>query len=334
MQHNKSPEWSFPQTLDQALQDISGSHAVVVAGGTTLLDLLKLGHGSSERLIDITRLPLKWVEKRDGVISIGSMVSNSATAEAAVIKDHFPVLSQAILQGASQQIRNAATVGGNLLQATRCVYFRSTEWRCNRRDPNTGCEAVDAPTHAHAALGGSKMCIAVNPSDMAVALLALDAAIITTSLEGADIRMPIAELYPLPGDTPHITSNIPPGSLITSIEIPITTAARNSSYLKLRARASYEFATVSVAATLELDAGVVTAISVALGGIGTRPWRRKDLEHSVIGKVLTQSVIDEFCDGLLAEEHSVAETRHKVELARNAVKRVLLERAEAAYDRH
>ncbi len=328
MQSVKPVEWIFPSSLDQALAELATGSAGLIAGGTTVVDLSKLGHSMPERLIDISRLPLDGLVRGEAAVQIGAMVSNSKLAESELVQTLFPVLSQAVLQGASQQIRNAASVGGNLLQATRCVYFRSREWKCNRRRPGTGCQAIEEPTQFHAVLGGSDTCIAVNPSDMAVALLALDATVNAVSSSQPAISIPLSDFYPLPGSTPHITHNLPPCSMITSVDVPVTMLARNSRYLKLRGRASYEFATASIAAALRLEDGVVAELSVALGGLGTRPWRCRDAEAVLIGRVLTDKAIDEFCDHLLKGAITTPVTAHKITLARGAARKLILGLAE------
>ena len=324
MPSEKPVDWIFPENLDQALAELATGSAGLIAGGTTVVDLFKLGHSMPARLVDISRLPLNGLVRSNGAVQIGAMVSNTELAESELIKSLFPALSQAVLQGASQQIRNAASVGGNLLQATRCVYFRSREWRCNRRQPGSGCQAIDGPTPSHAVLGGSSACIAVNPSDMAVALLALDATVNAVSCSQSAISIPLSNFYPLPDQTPHITSNLPAHAVITSVIVPVTVLAQNSRYLKLRGRASYEFATASVAAALRLEDGVVAELSVALGGMGTKPWRCKQAEASLIGRTPTDRSIDDFCDQLLNGAITTPVTSHKVTLARGAVRKIIL----------
>lgn len=318
-----SIEWLFPTTVEQALAELQRQDSQAVAGGTTLFDLAKLGHATARRLIDISRLPLSAITAGDDKVSIGALASNSAVAAHELVRAQCPAVSQAILLGASPQIRNAASIGGNLLQATRCAYFRTPDWRCNRRSPGSGCEAQTAPQPSHAVLGGSPSCIATHPSDMAVALLALDATVLVNKLGDHSHRIAVADLYPLPGETPHVTHTLPEGGLVTAVEIPRTELAKRSGYLKLRSRASYEFASASVAAGITLDGSVVTGVAVALGGLGTRPWRRLDAEALLIGKALSPESVATFCDRLLdgAELHPA--TRHKVGLARGAVYRLL-----------
>mgnify|MGYP001301419637 CR=1 FL=1 len=322
-------EWVFPKRLSEALEALRQDGSSVVAGGTTLLDLLKLAHPAPRRLVDITRLELDRISVEGDVLSIGALVSNAAAAESGIVRRDCPAVSEAILQGASGQIRNAASIGGNLLQATRCVYFRTPDWRCNMRVPGAGCEAMSAPEPSHAVLGCSDSCIAVNPSDMAVAMLALDAVVIAATAGGGPVRIPIADFYPLPGSTPHVTHRLPPGALITAVELPRSTLARHSGYLKLRGRASYEFATASVAAALRLEEGRVEQVAVAIGGLATRPWRRVDAESELVGRRLDPQAIDGFCDRLLEGADPRPVTRHKIPLARGAVHRMLTRLAEA-----
>jgi len=318
-----SVDWFFPADMEQALAQLRDGDSQAVAGGTSLLDLFKLGHPLRRRLVDLSRLPLKEITSDDRTISIGALASNTAVAQSRLVQSECPALSQAILLGASQQIRNAASVGGNLLQATRCVYFRTPDWRCNRRAPGSGCEAQTAPLPSHAVLGGSTSCIAVNPSDLAVALLALDATVVATTSDNTVERIGMKDFYPLPGATPHVTSALPPGALITSVEIPRSRLTKRSGYSKLRGRASYEFATASVAAAVEMDGAIVSRVAVALGGIATRPWRLAAAETILTGKTIHPAAVDEFCDLLLRDADARAATRHKVSMVRGAVHRLL-----------
>lgn len=321
-----APKWVFPRTVEETLAAIANGEGRPVAGGTTILDLLKLGHAQPVRLVDVTRLPLSQIRHDNDALWIGATASNTAVANALAVKSDFPALSQAILSGASQQIRNAATVGGNLMQATRCVYFRSTDWPCNRRKPGSGCEAIRSPMANHAILGGSTSCIATHPSDMAVALRALDA-IIHIRNEAGEKRIALDEFYPLPGGSPERQTSLPSDAVIIGIELPRTAAATRSAYIKLRGRASYEFATASVAAAVSLDGSVVRSLAIALGGVATVPWRCREAEALLIGEQLTEATINRFIDQLLAGAEPRPQTQHKIGLARGAIHRILEELA-------
>src|SRR5690349_12791644 len=246
--------------------------AKVIAGGTNLVDLMKENVERPTRLVDITRLPLRAVEEMsDGSVRIGALVPNTDLAYHPVIERRYPMLASAILAGASQQLRNMASTGGNLLQRTRCHYFYDVVTPCNKRVPGTGCPARDGINRMHAVLGASEHCVATHPSDMCVALLALEADVHVTGPRG-ELTIPFADFHRLPGDTPHIDTNLARDELIVAVELPPAGFARHASYLKLRDRSSYAFALVSVAAALELDGGVVREARVALGGVAHRPW--------------------------------------------------------------
>lgn len=317
-----SVEWLFPANVEEAVGALAEQGNRAVAGGTTVFDLLKLGHPLPRRFVDISRLPLGRIVETPGSLTIGALCSNTSVANSPVVRLAFPAIPQAILSGASQQIRNAASVGGNIMQATRCPYFRTTSWPCNRRSPGSGCEALSAPTHAHAILGTSKHCIAVHPSDMVVALAALDATVLARTPDG-DLTIPITDFYTEPDGAWDQGTMLPSKALITAVKVPHTDASRRSGYLKLRTRASYEFAMVSVAAALSFRSGKVEAASIALGGVGTRPWRRKEAERLLVGEKLDQGPIDSFCDALLDGADLRPETEHKLALSRRAVHRVL-----------
>lgn len=317
-----SVEWVRPDSVETALAALADRATQAVAGGTTLLDLLKMGHRLPERFVDISRLPLDQIVETPASFTVGALVSNTALANHAAVRAAFPVISEAILSGASQQIRNAATVGGNIMQAVRCPYFRSTDWPCNLRAPGSGCEAFRVPLHSNAILGTSADCIAVHPSDMAVALLALDA-IVHMRTADTTRTIPLSGFYLAPGREGKARTALPRDALVTAIEIPRPLSAIRSGYLKLRGRASYEFATASVAATLLYRNERVEAVSVGLGGVATRPWRRQDAERLLVGRKLDEGSIDRFCDALLDGADVRPETEHKVALARGAVHRML-----------
>jgi xanthine dehydrogenase YagS FAD-binding subunit len=300
-----------------------------IAGGTNLLDLMKGDVEHPQRLVDVSRVGLDAItELPGGGLRIGATARNSDTANHRLVRERFPLLSQALLSGASGQLRNMATTGGNLLQRTRCPYFTDTAFsQCNKREPGTGCGARDGYHRMHAILGASPACIAVNPSDMNVALVALDAIVLATGQDG-ERRIPIAEFHRLPGDTPQFDTVLRPGELITGVELPASRFARNSYYLKIRDRASYAFALVSVAAALEMDGRNVKQARIALGGVAHKPWRL--LAAEALGKPVSDGLSREAAQRLLEGAHPLAENRYKVELAQRAVVRALRIAGESA----
>jgi xanthine dehydrogenase YagS FAD-binding subunit len=308
--------------LDDALARLSEPGARALAGGTTLVDLMKLGVEAPETVVDINDLPLSGIEVRPGHLTIGALVSNADAAADPGIRRHAPAISESILSGASGQIRNAATMAGNLLQRTRCGYFRSTDWPCNKRSPGSGCPALTGVNGGHAVLGGSAACIAVNPSDLAVALVAADASLRLVGRSGAR-RMPVEDFYRLPEATPHIETALGDGELITEIVVPLTPLNASARYLKLRGRASYEFASASVAAAVTVEVNLVTDVAIAIGGLGVKPWRNREAEAELIGRPLDDAAIASFCDALLADADPRPATRYKLSLVRGAIKRVL-----------
>jgi xanthine dehydrogenase YagS FAD-binding subunit len=263
---------------------LDASHPIrFLAGGTTLLDLMKLDVEQPQQVLDINRLPLRQVELTpDGGLEIGALVRNSDLANHPLVMQRYPVLSQALLSGASAQLRNMATTGGNLLQRTRCAYFRDTAMACNKRAPGSGCSAIDGFNRNLAILGGSDHCIATNPSDMNVALTALEATIHVQGVSGTR-ALAIDEFYLLPGDTPQRETVLEPGDLITHVTLPAPVPATHSTYLKLRDRASYEFALASAGVALGASLGYITHARVALGGVGTKPWRSREAEAVLLG---------------------------------------------------
>lgn len=295
-----------------------------VAGGTTLLDLMKLEVETPSQLIDIHRLPLSQIEETsDGGVRIGAMASNSAVAHHKLIEKQYPLLSEALLSGASPQLRNMATVGGNLLQRTRCTYFRDPHWACNKRTPGSGCAAQEGYHRHHAIFGVSDQCFATHPSDMAVALVALDAEVEIESAKGGTRRVPVREFHLLPGSTPQIETVLKLGELITAVYLPKLDGKWRAQYLKVRDRESYEFALVSVAAMLQLDGKAILEARIAFGGVGTKPWRAPAVESALQGgkpgrelfsAAAAQSVIG-------AETHP--QNAYKVELLQRAIVRVL-----------
>src|SRR3989441_1890362 len=267
----------------QAKTAQQGADVRFVAGGTTLLDLMKLNVETPGRVIDVNRLPLDKIEATpDGGLKIGATVRNSDLANHPVVKREYAVLSQALLSGASAQLRNMATTAGNLLQRTRCMYFRDTAMPCNKREPGTGCPAITGSNRMLAILGTSAHCIATNPSDMCVAMAALEATIHVQGPNGAR-AIPFGDLHLLPGSTPHRETVLEPGDLITHVTLPPPVAGSRQVYLKLRDRASYEFALASAAVVITVAGGTVTRARVALGGVGTKPWRSPEAEAALVG---------------------------------------------------
>ena len=317
-----SSEWLFPRTTKAALAELEIPDTTAVAGGTTVLDLLKLGFSSSSRLVDLSRLDMREIAVVGRNLHIGAMVTNSTVARSDLVLQSHPALSEAILMGASEQIRNAASVGGNLMQACRCSYFRATDWPCNRRQPGSGCPAISSPMAGHAVLGTSPHCIATHPSDMAVAMLALDAMVTWKGQDNEGV-ISVSDFYRLPGKEPHLLTHLPEGALITGVELPRTRAARNSGYLKLRGRASYEFASASVAAALELACGEVCSVAIAFGGVATVPWRDHEAEATLLGRPLSTEATNEFLDRIMVNADLRSETIHKIGLARGALHHLL-----------
>ncbi|MBM6581164.1 xanthine dehydrogenase family protein subunit M [Microvirga sp. BT689] len=315
-------EFVRPTDIQDVLVAIRRPGSRILAGGTSLVDLMKLGVEAPSTVVDINALPLSMISVEGDALSIGALASNSDVAVHRAVKQHAPAVGQALLSGASGQIRNAATVGGNLLQRTRCTYFRSRDWPCNKREPGSGCAAIEGVNVGHAVLGISRSCIAVHPSDIAVALLAVDAYVHLASVAG-ERRIAIGDFYCQPGDTPSVETVIGPNELITKVEIPITNLNATSSYLKLRGRASYEFASASVATAILRDGDIVIDAAVAVGGLGTVPWRNRTAEKLLIGKKLTQESILAFCDALFAPASATPSNTYKLALARGAIHRTL-----------
>src|SRR5499426_2501008 len=277
-------------TAAQAKTAQQGADVRFVAGGTTLLDLMKLNVETPARVVDINRLPLDKIEATaDGGLKIGATVRNSDLANDPTVKRDYAVLSQAILSGASAQLRNMATTAGNILQRTRCVYFRDTAMPCNKRVPGTGCAAITGANRMLAILGTSEHCIATNPSDMCVAMAALEATIHVRGPNGAR-AIPIGDFHLLPGSTPDRETVLEPGDLITYVTLPPPVAGSKQVYLKLRDRTSYEFALASAAVVITLTGGNVTRARIALGGVGTKPWRSPEAEAALTGKPATDAI--------------------------------------------
>jgi xanthine dehydrogenase YagS FAD-binding subunit len=304
----------------------SQTGARFLAGGTTMLDLMKCGVEEPTALVDITRLPnLDGIETGPDSVRIGALAHMSDVANHPVIREDFPALSEALWRGASEQLRNMATIGGNLMQRTRCNYFRDPSYAaCNKRDPGSGCAALDGINRGHAVLGASEHCIATYPGDFAVALVAFDAMV---HVQGAQPHsIPADDFFLLPEDRPHLEHPIAPGELIVGIEIPVSVALRRSHYLKVRDRESYEFAVASAAVGLELEADGLTVrdVRVAMGGIGTKPWRARQVEAALNGRPLDEQMVR--AASKLATDGALAHGANgfKIELAQRVVARALL----------
>ena len=303
--------------------------AVFLAGGTNLVDLMKLGVATPEMLIDVRRLTSDQIEELpDGGLRIGAAVPNSDLAADRRIRRRYPVLSEALLSGASGQLRNLATAGGNLLQHTRCVYFQNVTTPCNKREPGSGCSAREGFNRELAILGWSDACIATHPSDMAVALAALDAVVHTQGRNG-ERKLPLTELHRLPGDQPERDTVLEHGELITAVDLPPLAFAANSRYRKVRDRASYAFALVSVAAAIDLADGTVRDVRIALGGVAHKPWRATSAEEALRGAPATEESFRRAAEAELAGARPLTGNAFKVPLARNLIVRTLLDLAEA-----
>ena len=311
-----------------AIRQIAADPAAkFIAGGTNLIDLMKYNVERPLRLIDISRLPLKSVEETSsGGLRIGALVPNTDLAYHPLIEQRYPLLSSAIMSGASQQLRNMASTGGNLLQRTRCFYFYDVAMPCNKRQPGSGCAAMKGINRINAILGTSEACIATHPSDMCVALTALEAKVHVSGPSG-NREIAFADFHRLPGDTPQIDNNLRRDEIITAIELPPQGFAANHSYLKIRDRLSYAFALVSVAAALELDGGRVKEARIALGGVAHKPWRNVGAEVVLRGKPAGRETFAQAADLLLRDAKGFGHNDFKIELARRAIVRTLTQAA-------
>ena len=279
-------QYSRPTTQQAVIDAINKPGTKIIAGGTNLVDLMKRGVTAPGKLIDINQLPLKNIAPVKGGLHIGALALNSVVSENKLVVEQQPLLAMALKAGASPQLRNMATVGGNMLQRTRCAYFYDTTMPCNKREPGSGCGAIGGYNRMHAIFGASDKCIAVHPSDMCVALAALDATVIVQGKKGTR-RIPFADFHRLPGDQPELDNTLAVGELILGVDIPDNNFAKNSYYLKIRDRQSYAFALVSVAAALELDGNIIKNARLAMGGVAHKPWRLTDAEKSLIGKTIS-----------------------------------------------
>ncbi|MGB8614546.1 MAG: xanthine dehydrogenase family protein subunit M [Pseudolabrys sp.] len=321
-------EYARATDVADAIRQIAADPgAKFIAGGTNLIDLMKYDVERPLRLIDITHLPLKTVEETaNGGVRIGALVPNSDLAYHPLIEKRYPLLSSAILAGASQQLRNMASTGGNLLQRTRCFYFYDVATPCNKREPGSGCSARDGINRINAILGTSEACIATHPSDMCVALAALEAKVHAAGPAG-ERTIAFADFHRLPGNTPEVDTNLKPNEIITAIELPAQGFAANYSYLKIRDRLSYAFALVSVAAALELEGNRITEARLALGGVAHKPWRNLEAELAMRGKPADAPAFAEAAAVLLRDAKGFAHNAFKIDLARRAIVRTLRQAA-------
>jgi xanthine dehydrogenase YagS FAD-binding subunit len=307
-----------------AVNAVAGNkEAKFLAGGTNILDLMKEGVENPSALVDVLRLNLSQIRELKGGVSIGALARNTDTANHPIIRQNYPLLSQAILAGASGQIRNMATNGGNLMQRTRCQYFYDTAMPCNKREPGTGCGAREGINRIHAIVGYSEQCVATYPGDMANALYALDAVVRVRGTNGQERTIPINDFHRLPGDQPEKDNNLAHGELITAIELPKSPFAAKSYYLKVRDRASYAFALVSVAAALEMSADKIKSARVVLGSVAHKPWRSSEAEAVLTGGKADEKTFRQAAEAALKDAKPLKHNAYKVELGKRAIVRAL-----------
>jgi xanthine dehydrogenase YagS FAD-binding subunit len=314
--------YKVPSSIGQATSDF-GQNSDFVAGGTTLIDLMKLEVMTSSLLVDINRLPMRGIELASDGLRIGALEKMSDVAQNQEVVANYPVISQALLKSASAQLRNMASMGGNLLQRTRCGYFRDVSTPCNKRQPGSGCSAIDGWNRTHAILGTSSSCVATHPSDLAVALVALDASILLQSGNN-DRLVKLDDFYRVPGETPDRENQLKPGELITEIRVPRLPWAQRSAYLKIRDRESYEFALTSVAVALDVDANNVRDARVAVGGVGTKPWNLPKVREALIGRPLNQETFEAAAKLATEGAKPLRHNGFKVELVQRAIVRALM----------
>lgn len=319
--------YSVPATIVDAVREGSGANVAFLAGGTNLVDLMKENVTRPERLVDIDRLPLTRIEPlENGGLRLGALVTNADTAYHPLVEERYPLLASAILAGASPQLRNAATNGGNLNQRTRCYYFYDTATPCNKRVPSSGCGAIGGVNRIHAILGASDKCIATHPSDMCVALAALEAKV-HVARPGGEREIAFSDFHRLPGDMPQRDTNLQPDELITAIELPPRGFATNYTYLKIRDRLSYAFALVSVAAAMEFEGNAIKEARLALGGVAHKPWRDTATEAQLRGQPADPDAFAGAADLLLRDAKGFAHNAFKIDLARRAIVRALTQAA-------
>jgi xanthine dehydrogenase YagS FAD-binding subunit len=324
-------DYARPTTIDAAVATAANTHARFIGGGTNLLDLIKGGVEQPTLLVDVNHLDLSAVEELpDGGLRIGAAARNSDVANHALVRERYPLLTRALLAGASPQLRNMATVGGNLMQRTRCDYFVDTGFaRCNKRHPGSGCAARDGQNHLHAILGASEQCVAVNPSDMSVALLALGATVNLRSVAG-ERKIAMADFHRLPEDHPERDTNLNPGELIVAVDLPRPRFAQKYHYLKVRERASFAFALVAVAVGLDIDeGGRVREAAIALGGVAHKPWLAGDAAALLTGKTAHDADLDAVAAAALSGAQPLSRNAYKIPMAKNAVVRAIKTAMEA-----
>jgi xanthine dehydrogenase YagS FAD-binding subunit len=321
-------EYSRAGDVADAVRQIAADpHAKFIAGGTNLIDLMKYDVERPARLIDISRLPLTTVEETaSGGVRIGALVPNSDLSYHPLIEQRYPILASAIRAGASQQLRNMASTGGNLLQRTRCSYFYDVATPCNKREPGSGCSAIDGHNRMHAILGTSEACIATHPSDMCVALAALEANVHVAGPAGERV-LAFADFHRLPGETPQRDTNLEANEIITAIELPARGFAKNYTYIKIRDRLSYAFALVSVAAALEVEGDTIKEARLALGGVAHKPWRDTSVEAALRAQPATREAFKSAADAVLRDAKGYGHNDFKIELARRAIMRALTQAA-------
>ena len=314
---------SRPATLEAALADATATNSKYIAGGSDLIQLMKDEVETPTNLIDLEPLPLTVIHTDNNGLRLEAMARMSDVAAHPVVRDGWPVISQALEASASPQVRNMGTMGGNLLQRTRCGYFRDPGFACNKRVPGSGCPAIRGENRLLAILGGSEHCIASHPSDLAVALVALDATLELRSANGQQRQMQVRDLHRLPGDTPQLETNLAPGELIAAILVPASPAARRSTYLKVRDRASFEFALVSAAVAIEVENGTIGEVAVAAGGVGTKPWRLPEVETALRGQPVSDATLHAAAMQAGQGAQPASQNGFKLRLLRNTVLRAL-----------
>jgi xanthine dehydrogenase YagS FAD-binding subunit len=311
-----------PADARAAIAAAGDGSASFLAGGTTLVDLMRLEVMTPSAVVDLSPLPLTQIERAGDGLRIGAMARNTAVATHPLVVERYPLLAHALLAGASQQVRNMATVGGNLLQRTRCPYFRDLAVACNKRAPGSGCSAIDGFTRSHAILGTSEACIATHPSDMCVALAALDA-VVHTRGAGRERAIPFAEFHTLPGDHPEVESALEPGELVTHVELPASPFAAHAHYVKVRDRAAFAFALASAAVGLDVVDGKIRAARIALGGVATRPWRAAEAEQALVGQAPGRASFERAAAAAIVDPKPRRDNAFKVALAKRTIVRAL-----------
>lgn len=323
-------QYSRAHSLAEATGSISNNGAMAIAGGTNLLDLMKLQVETPERLVDINHVSMTEImDNEDGGLRIGALATNTAAAVHPRVRSDYPVLARAILAGATQQLRNKATTSGNLCQRTRCFYFTNIDQPCNKREPGSGCGAINGISKLHAVLGTSDHCIATYPGDMAVAMTALGATVHIAGTDGNERTVPVADFYCLPGDTPWRENVLDAGDIITAVSLPAPVVGTQI-YRKVRERSSYAFALVSIAAVVQLKDGLFSRADLAFGGLAHKPWHDRRIAEFLIGQTPSEKVSDKAADILLSEAQGFGENDFKIPLARRALHAVLAQAVEQA----